>query len=46
MRIDDKTIGIIQEKYFNNLKESGVYYKFATSAQEVRQVINKLENEL
>lgn len=46
MRIDDKTIGIIQEKYFNHLKESGVYYKFATSAQEVRQVINKLENEL
>lgn len=44
MRLGDEEIHIIQQKYFDHLKESGVYYQMATSAQEVHDLINKLEN--
>lgn len=44
MRFDDAVIGKIQEKYFKSLKDSGFYYLMATSEQEVRNLINKLEN--
>lgn len=44
MRLGDEEIHIIQQKYFNQLKESGVYYCMATSEQEVHDLINKLEN--
>ena len=44
MRVGDETIRIIQEKYFDHLKESGVYYRMATSEQEVHDLIVKLEN--
>lgn len=44
MRVGDETIRIIQEKYFDHLKESGVYYRMATSEQEVHDLIIKLEN--
>lgn len=44
MRLGDEKIKIIQEKYFNHLRESGVYYKMATSEQEVHQWINKIES--
>lgn len=45
MRLGDEEIHIIQRKYFDQLKESGVYYRMATSEQEVHDLINKLENE-
>lgn len=45
MRLGDEEIHIIQRKYFDHLKESGVYYRMATSAQEVHDLISKLENE-
>lgn len=44
MRLGDEEIHIIQQKYFDHLKESGVYYQMATSAQEVHDLISKLEN--
>ncbi|MGN1282320.1 MAG: type III restriction-modification system endonuclease [Limosilactobacillus sp.] len=44
MRLGDEEIRIIQQKYFDRLKESGVYYRMATSEQEVHELINKLEN--
>lgn len=44
MRVGDETIRIIQEKYFDHLKEAGVYYRMATSEQEVHDLIIKLEN--
>lgn len=44
MRFDDAVIGKIQEKYFKSLKDSGFYYRMATSDQEVHDLINKLEN--
>lgn len=44
MRLGDDEIRIIQQKYFDHLKESGVYYRMATSEQEVHDLINKLEN--
>ena len=44
MRLGDEEIRIIQQKYFDHLKESGVYYQIATSEQEVHDLINKLEN--
>lgn len=44
MRLGDEEIHIIQQKYFDHLKEFGVYYQMATSAQEVHDLINKLEN--
>lgn len=44
MRLGDEEIHIIQQKYFDHLKESGVYYRMATSEQEVHDLINKLEN--
>ncbi|WFC04187.1 type III restriction-modification system endonuclease [Lactiplantibacillus pentosus] len=44
MRLGDEEIQIIQQKYFDHLKESGVYYRMATSEQEVHDLINKLEN--
>lgn len=45
MRLGDEEIHIIQQKYFDQLKGSGVYYRMATSEQEVHDLINKLENE-
>lgn len=44
MRLGDEEIRIIQQKYFDHLKESGVYYQMATREQEVHDLINKLEN--
>lgn len=44
MRMGDEIIKSIQEKYFNELKESGVYYRMATSEQEVHDLIVKIEN--
>ncbi|ALJ31640.1 type III restriction endonuclease subunit R [Apilactobacillus kunkeei] len=44
MRIGDETIKSIQEKYFNELKESGVYYRMATSENEVHDLIIQIEN--
>ena len=44
MRFGDEEIRIIQQKYFDHLKESGVYYQMATSEQEVHELIDKLEN--
>lgn len=44
MRLGDEEIRIIQQKYFDHLKESGVYYQMATSEEEVHELINKLEN--
>lgn len=44
MRLDDEQISIIQQKYFDRLRETGVYYQMATSEQEVHDLINKLEN--
>ena len=44
MRLGDEEIHTIQQKYFDHLKESGVYYRMATSEQEVHDLINKLEN--
>jgi len=42
MRLGDKEIHLIQEKYFNTLKEKGVYYQMATSEEEVEQKIRWL----
>lgn len=44
MRLGDEEIHIIQQKYFDQLKGSGVYYRMATSEQEVHDLIDKLEN--
>lgn len=44
IRLGDEGIHIIQQKYFDHLKESGVYYQMATSEQEVHDLISKLEN--
>lgn len=44
MRLGDQRIELIQKKYFEDLKDSGVYYRMATSEQEVHEWINKLEN--
>ncbi len=44
MRLGDEEIRIIQQKYFDHLQEAGVYYRMATSEQEVHDLINKLEN--
>ena len=44
MRLGDEEIRIIQQKYFDHLQESGVYYRMATSEQEVHDLINKLDN--
>ena len=44
MRLGDEQIRIIQQKYFDQLKETGVYYQMATSEQEVHELISKLEN--
>ena len=44
MRLGDEQIRIIQQKYFDQLKETGVYYQMATSEQEVHDLISKLEN--
>lgn len=43
-RLGDEQIRIIQQKYFDQLKETGVYYQMATSEQEVHDLISKLEN--
>src|SRR5699024_3211874 len=43
MRLGDQRIELIQKKYFEGLKDSGVYYHMATSEQEVHDLINKLE---
>ena len=44
MRLGDEEIRTIQENYFDQLKASGVYYRMATSEDEVHQLINKIEN--
>ena len=44
MRLGDEEIRTIQETYFDQLKASGVYYRMATSEDEVYQLINKIEN--
>ena len=44
MRLGDEEIRVIQKKYFDKLKASGVYYRMATSEQEVHDLINKIEN--
>ena len=44
MRLGDEEISIIQEKYFDQLRESGVYYRMATSDQEVYALLHQLEN--
>lgn len=44
MRLGDQRIELIQKKYFEGLKDSGVYYRMVTSEQEVHEWINKLEN--
>jgi len=44
MRLGDEEIKAIQKKYFDQLKESGVYYQMATSEQEVHDLLNKLES--
>lgn len=44
MRLGDEEIKTIQETYFDQLKASGVYYRMATSEDEVHQLINKIEN--
>lgn len=43
MRVGDEVIRVVQEKYFNQLREIGVYYRMATSEQEVHDLISKLE---
>ena len=43
MRLGDEVIRVIQEKYFNQLRETGVYYRMATSEREVHDLISKLE---
>lgn len=45
MRLGDEEIRSIQEKYFDDLKESGVYYQLATSEEQVEQKLRKLEND-
>lgn len=44
MREGDEAIKVIQEKYFNTLKETGVYYQLATSSKQVIDKINQLED--
>lgn len=44
MRLGDEEIRTIQKTYFDQLKASGVYYRMATSEDEVHQLINKIEN--
>lgn len=44
MRLGDQRIKLIHKKYFEELKDSGVYYGMATSEQKVHEWLNKLEN--
>lgn len=44
MREGDKLIKIIQQKFFDHLKESGVYYRMATSDQQVHELLSQLED--
>lgn len=44
MRLGDEEIRVIQKTYFEQLHESGVYYRMATSEQEVNDLVNRLEN--
>ena len=44
MRLGDEVIRTIQQKYFDQLQESGIYYRMATSEDEVHQLINKIQN--
>lgn len=44
MRMGDEIIHSIQENYFNELKDSGIFYRLATSEQEVHDLILKIEN--
>lgn len=44
MRLGDQRIKLIHKKYFDELKDSGVYYGMATSEQKVHEWLNKLEN--
>lgn len=43
MRLGDEEIRVIQQKYFDQLRESGVYYRMATSEDEVHSLIRKIE---
>lgn len=45
MREDDKRIIQIQRKYFEALQEQNVYYKMATSDDQVQEILWKIENE-
>ena len=44
MRLGDQRIKLIHKKYFEELKDSGVYYGMATSEQKVHEWLSKLEN--
>ena len=44
-RESDNQIVKIQEKYFKQLHESGIYYMMATSDQEVQEELRKIQNE-
>lgn len=44
MRLGDEVIKTIQQKYFDQLQESGIYYRMATSEDEVHQLIDKIQN--
>lgn len=43
MRIGDETIKSIQSTYFDHLRESGIYYKCATSDNEVYTSLRNIE---
>ncbi|WP_283618317.1 type III restriction-modification system endonuclease [Ligilactobacillus hohenheimensis] len=43
-REDDNQIVKIQEKYFNKLNESGIYYMMATSDQEVQEKLRRIQD--
>ena len=43
MRLADEVIKTIQQKYFDQLQESGIYYRMATSEDEVHQLIENSE---
>ena len=42
MRLGDEEIRVIQKKYFDQLQASGVYYRMATSEDEVHTLVNKI----
>lgn len=44
LREDDSQIVKIQEKYFKQLNESGIYYMMATSDQEVQEKLRRIQD--